>query len=168
MYPYVAGERKSMEDGFAERAFFITDFILFIGFAFIAYVVGQYIKTKSRKNINKKTAVAMGLLVIVVCLGLAKKEGTLVNIIPYDIIQHKNEIAEIYYTWEDIISEIDKSDEDVVIIKKEHVPWTKFSYPVGIDSGKYTRINVNTQYYGNTNQCAQIWYDKEEIRVYIN
>ena len=168
MYPYVAGERKHIEDGFAERAFFVTDFMLFIGFAFIAYEIGQYIKTKSGKKLDNKTAIIAGLLVVVICLGVAKLEGTLSSVIPYDIIQHRGEIAEIYYTWEDVISEIENSDEDVVVIKKEHVPWTKFSYPAGIDPGEYTRINVDTHYYGNTNQCAQIWYGKEEIRVFIN
>lgn len=168
MYPYVAGERKHIEDGFAERAFFVTDFMLFIGFAFIAYEIGQYIKTKSGKKLDNKTAIIAGLLVVMICIGVAKIEGTLSSVVPYDIIQHRSEIAEIYYTWEDVISEIENSDEDVVVIKKEHVPWTKFSYPAGIDPGEYSRINVNTHYYGNTNQCAQLWYDKDEIRVYIN
>jgi hypothetical protein len=168
MYPYVAGERKQIEDGFAERAFFVTDFIMFIGFAFIVFQLGQYILAKSKKNVGKKVAIGIGLCIMSISLFAAKTKEKLMYFVPYDIIMHRAEIAEIYYTWEDIISEIENSSEDVVAVKREHVPWTRFSYPAGIDPGEYTRIKVNTNYYGNTNQCSQIWYGKEKIQVYIN
>ncbi|CBK75321.1 hypothetical protein CIY_27510 [Butyrivibrio fibrisolvens 16/4] len=168
MYPYVAGERKQIEEGFAERAFFVTDFIMFIGFAFIAFQIGQLISVRCNKVLTRKIGIIIGAVVIIASLFMAKIEGTLMYVVPYDILQHRTQIAEIYYTWEDIISEIENSTDEKIVVKKENVPWTRFSYPAGIDSGEYEKIGVGDHFYGNANQCSQIWYGKEEIQVYIN
>ena len=168
LYPYVAGERKQIGEEFAPRAFFITDYIMFIGFAFVAFELGRWLSCRFDINMTKNKIAFISTLVILISVITAKVEGTLMYIVQYDIYRQRTQIVEIYNVWEDIIEEIQTSTDNEIIIKKENVPWTRFSYPVGIDSGEYSRIEDNLNFYGNVNQCTQIWYTKDIIKVYID
>ena len=167
LFPYVAGERKKLGEEITPRALIAADYVMFIGMAFVAFQLGQVVAYKFNKTLQLKVSISLAAAVLVVALGAAKLMGTLMYIVPYDIIRQREQIKTIYYTWEGIIEEIEQSPEQDVEVKRENVPWTRFSYPVGIDEGTNFVPEWARGYYGGTNQCAAMWYGKNSVRVYI-
>ncbi len=168
MYPYIAGERKEIGIELATRVNYMEDYILFIGFAMVIFSLGRWLGSTLSINLNVKQAVAIAATVFVISCALAKLMGTLMFFLPYDIYRQRAQIKEIYYTWEDIIAEIEETDSPEVDVVRVNVPWTRFSYPVGIDGGANFVPEEMREYYGGCNQCAAMWYGKEAVRVYIN
>ncbi len=168
IYPYILGERKAVGDELATRVNYYEDYILFIGFAFALFTFGRWLGYVITINIRESILVLIAGVVLVGSLFYAHAIGTFMYIVPYDIYRQRAVIKQIYYTWEGIIDEIETSEEDDVEIVRDNVPWTRFCYPVGIDEGSNFVPEDLREYYGGTNQCTEMWYGKNSIRVYIN
>jgi hypothetical protein len=168
LYPYIVGERKQIGDELATRANYISDYIMIIGLSFLVFETGQWIAFKLNIRLKKTIVIAMVPLIMCISFACAKMFGTLMYVVPYDIMVQRDRIKEINNVWDSIILEIESSKDTDVVIHKTDVPWSRFSYPMGLDSGDESRIVVDERYYGNVNQCAQIWYKKKKIKVYIN
>ncbi len=166
IYPYIAGERKEIGRELASRILFVEDYVLYIGMAIVLYAFGQYIGcTLSSK---KKSYIMRAGNILAVCfVAIAIVKGTITTVVPFDIVAKRETIKNLYYIWDDILNEIEASNEKDVVIERHNVPWTQYSYVVGLDEGNNRLLDWTEGYYGTCNTCASIWYNKDSIAVYI-
>ena len=162
---YVYGSAKTIDSEFTPRVYYVEDYMMFIGFAVIAYGLGRFIGQFIKQEIALRYAIAAG--VIIACFGGIKtyRGETYKQVIQYDIHEKALLIKVSWYFWDDILNEVIAAEDGAdVVIDRENVDWCQYSYYVSLDDIPRETLDENAKY-GNCNQCASKYYGVDSIIV---
>lgn len=162
VYPYVLGSSKQMDSEFANRIYFVEDYIVFIGIAVLLFRFGQWLS--DYKAIDKRVYLT-GLAVLAVVTIVSPYRTYFV---PKDIVDDAAKIKATWYFWDDILDEIESSPEDDVVITRTDVSWSRYVYTVnlvGDDSSDW--VTGDDIYYCGCNQGVARLYGKNSVRVIL-
>ena len=158
--PYVYGSNKDMVTEIASRILFVEDYLVIIGFSILAFRFGQWLG-------GRVLTIAAGA-VIVASLGFGFTHHLMNGIVPVDIVAHAQVIKDNYYFWNDILKEVKSAEPGSdVVIDRENVSWTLYTYTVGLDSD-YKDPTPKSFPYGNCNQCVAKYYKLHSVVVNLN
>lgn len=162
--PYVYGSGKALDSEFAARIYYVQDYVTIIGFALVAFKLGQWLgHVVKLENIKRLCGIAAAAFTII-CLAYGQKHGYLSQLIPYDIVQKSDLIRTTYYFWDDILEEIEQSSDADVVVERTNVDWCQYVYVTSLD-GDYKPPLSEDAKYGNCNECASKYYGKKSIVV---
>lgn len=161
--PYVYGNGKSIYEEFAPRAYYMLDYVLFIGMGIIAVYIGVFISyiigEKNRYVFGGFASIAVLLLVYSILTGEIKQCAQI------DIVNKSEIITESYDVWNGIFREIDQAAPDSdLIIRRPQLTWCQYVYYPGIDEEVCLPIQPGEKY-ANCNQSAAKHFGVNSVSV---
>lgn len=168
VYPYVLGSSKEFDSEFANRIYFVEDYIVFIGLALIAFRFGQWVSAQFEVQLKvKKLLITSAALFVLAVVG-TKADPFATAFVPVDIVRQASLIKETYYYWDGIFDEIAESKEMDVEIYRDVISWCPYVYEASLTSGGVGDWPVGEGiYYAGCNQAASKFFGKDSINVYI-
>ena len=186
MLLYVYGAAKQIDSEFTPRAYYVGDYMIFIGSAIAVYAFAAWLtqlggkKAEAQANsgqgqevvasgkLRGGVAVAISLFVIIIGGLYTLRSGSYNVIMQYDIYQKSALIKESWEFWDDILDEVIAAGPDAdVVIDKENVDWCQYSYYVSLDEIPREPLGEDAKY-GNCNQCASKYYGVRSIIVNLH
>lgn len=168
VYPYVLGSNKDFASEFANRIYFVEDYIVFIGLAVIAFRFGQWMALHFNIELKLKR-----LVVSSACLVILAIVGTKINpystaFVPVDICRRAELIKETYYFWDGILDEIEASEDDDVKVYRKDIDWCPYVYGVGLANNGISDWPIaDDVYYCGCNQGVARFFGKNSIELFI-
>lgn len=162
--PYVYGQAKDVDTEFAPRAYYMMDYVLFIGLGITAVLIGICISAYANEKLKKISiycVASIGLLALVYSI----LTGNIKQNIQYDIVSKSDVIKESYEVWNGILDEIDSAEagSDVVITRPQ-LTWCQYVYYPGINEEVCEPIKPEDGY-ANCNQSAAKHYGVNRVSV---
>lgn len=161
--PYVYGNGKSIDEEFAPRAYYMLDYVLFIGIGFVAVCIGLLLTSIFGEKIRYLFwgfgSVGVLLLMFSIMTG-EMKQCTQIGIINESAI-----IIESYNVWNDIFREIDEAATGSdLIIRRPQLTWCQYVYYPGIDEEVCLPIQPGEKY-ANCNQSVAKHFGVNSVSV---
>lgn len=168
VYPYVLGSSKDFESEFANRIYFVEDYIVFIGLALIAFRLGQLIGLSFNVTFSfKKIAISYMVLFVLAVVG-TKINPYSTAFVPLDIVKKAELIKDTHYFWADILNEIATSEDQDVKVYRKDIEWCPYVYGVGLANSGVSDWPVGDDiYYAGCNQAAAKFYEKNSIELFL-
>ena len=167
VYPYVLGSNKDYSSEFANRIYFVEDYLVFIGLAFVAFRIGQLIGCVVKIDFSKRVKVSIVIVCFLLAIIITKINPYSTAFIPVDIVKQASLIKETYYFWDDILEEIKNSDSKDVIIRRKDIAWCPYVYTCGMSDNTEKWPVGEGIYYSGSNQAASVLYGKDSIAIYF-
>lgn len=162
VYPYVLGSAKTMDSELASRAYFVEDYIVFIGMAVLLFRFGQWLS--ANKSIDKKIYTAVFAVFAIYTIATPFRT----YFVPKDIVDNASLIKETWYFWDDILDEIESSEDEDVVVTRDELSWCRYVYPVGLVGDSYIDwITGDDIFYCGCNQGVARLYGKNTVRVVL-
>lgn len=166
LYPYIYG--RGFDSTYIDvRMEFILDFSLYVCIAILCIMFGRYLSYRLELELNKKDILFITAgFVLFVYVSLLQNYAYL-DIVQMDILRNKNVIVESYNYWDDVLIEIENSDEDVVVIERDYVPdWSRYFLSVGIENGEIYGAD-SSKIYDEEQIMPNVYYGKKSIQMKI-
>lgn len=167
VYPYVLGSNKTFDSEFANRIYFVEDYIVFIGMAIIAFRLGQWISIYIDKKIDIKQFVVSYVLLLVLTCGFAKLNPYTTAFVPTDIVNRVSIIKETYYFWDGILEEAENSSEKDVVITRKDVDWCPYVYGCGLSDNSLKWPEGENEYYCGSNEAVAKMFGKDNVTLIL-
>ncbi len=168
VYPYVLGSSKEFDSEFANRIYFVEDYIVFIGLAVIVLRFGQWIAIQFNVDLKlKRMAVSYIALLVLAVVG-TKVNPYSTAFVPVDIVRRADLIRETYYFWDDILNEIENSEEADVKVYRKEIDWCPYVYNVGLaNNGVSDWPIADDVFYCGCNQGVSRFFGKNSIELFL-
>lgn len=166
VYPYIYG--RALDSTYLDiRMEYILDFCLEVGIGILCVKFGRYLSYRYNlvisSNVNLYVA---GLLVLFVYVSLIQNYSYL-EISSIDLIRNRGQIISSYNYWNDVLMEIENSEEDDVVIKSENVPeWSRYFLAVGIENGDLYNASKD-KIYDEEIIMPNVYYGKNSVQMQI-
>lgn len=166
VYPYVLGSNKTFESEFANRIYFVEDYIMFIGASLIAFRFGQWLAFKCNKYLSKKIVLGLFAGIFVLTFIGQKISPYTTEFVPVDIVKRASLIKESHYFWGGILEEVKNSDEDIVEIYRDEIDWCPYVYGCGLSSESIKWPDREDVYYCWCNEAVAKYYGKKDVLLH--
>ncbi len=147
------------------RMEYILDYCLQMCFVMLALHLGRFLAFKYELTLTKQKLVAItSMLVMFVYITLIQNYGYM-KLVQYEIFKNKGLIQYSYAFWDGVITEIENSPEDNVVIHRDEEPtWTWYFFPLGLVEGDVFNVDYNKIYDENL-IMPNVYYEKESIEI---
>ena len=163
-FPYVHG--KAMYFSYLDvRMQFLVDYSMLIGVSIIFTKLGQMVSYKYEIEYTEKVAVVSAVMVIMLAYLSVIQNYAYLDIVQIDILRNKSLITQNYSLWDGIISEIETStDDDVVIYRDAELDWTPYFLYMGLTNGDVFSAKKDVLF---DDRCIMpnIYYQKNSIKL---
>ncbi len=166
IFPYLYG-RAFTGTYLDNRMQYALDYFLEIGMCIICLNIGRLVaqKTGFKFDSNNRLIISI-VLVMFVYVSLLQNYAYL-NIVQLDILKSKGLMAQSYELWDGIITEIETSDEeDVVITRESDVEWSPYFLFMGLTDGEKFAVDFDTVY-DSKFIMPNVYYGKKSITLHF-
>ncbi len=116
------------------RMYYILDYYLLLSMCFLTLMFGQNFANHFDININQSALIRWGLIIGMFSYLVLIPQYAFMKIPQVDIIKKAGLIKENYLLWDGILSEIENSDEDdVVLTREKEMDWIPYFLYVGVE-----------------------------------
>ncbi len=164
LFPYVYG--RAMATSYLDiRMQYLLDFIIEVGICVTALGLGGWISNKLNLSLNRKIAVAASAAIIVLGTAALIVTGRYQTVVQYDIIAKRQLIKDSYHFWDGVITEIENSKEDdVVIHRPAEITWSPYFLYMGLTDGDVYAVKFDTVY-DKEFIMPNVYYGKKSIQL---
>lgn len=147
------------------RMEYILDYCLQIGLGLVALNIGSWLAYKFDFVLATKDKVIVTLVLIVFgYVSLIQSYGYM-KLVQFEIFKNKELIKYSYAFWDGVITEIENSPDDEVVIHRDSEPtWTWYFFPLGLVEGDVFNVDYNKVYDENL-IMPNVYYEKESIEI---
>ncbi len=147
------------------RVYYLMDYLLLLSMCFIVLMIGQNFALKYDIKLDKITSIRWGILIMMFSYLLLVPQSLYLKIPQIDIVKKSGLIRESYAMWDGILSEIENSDEDnVVLVRDKALEWSPYFLYVGLEPD-----NVYDQSFDSITPIDEIminvFYKKKSIEL---
>ena len=145
------------------RVYYLLDYLLLMSMAFLVFMFGQNFAQKYDISIDAKSAIRWKIIFLMFAYLMMVPQHDYLKVPQIDIMKNRLLIKESYILWDGILSEIENSDEDnVVITRDKAMEWSPYFLYVGLEPG-----NVYDQSFESITPVDEIminvYYKKKSI-----
>ena len=167
VFPYVYG--RGMTTTYLDvRVQYLFDYILFIGIGIGCIRFGRLISPKCIELFKGKKLYFTGGVLCLLFLACFLFRGAYLKLIPVDIFNKRELIAESYDYWNGIILEIETSNESNVVIEREEEPaWTPYFLYMGLVEEDIYDLPLDSIFSMDI-IMPNVYYQKESIKYQLD
>lgn len=163
LFPYVYG--RAFTNTYVDvRMEYVVEVFMELTIAIAAALLGQLL----RNIISVKFIYAFSCIVVLGAIALMFRASSFTSIVQIDIIRHSDLLQESYSMWDGIITEIEQSTDDDVVIHRDKEPeWSPYFLYMGITEGDSFALDMDTIY---SFECIMpnVYYGKKSITLYYD
>ena len=166
VYPYIYA--RAFDTTYMDvRMEYVLDFCLCLALGILAVMIGRYLNYRFIIDMEAKDIVmSVAGLVVFFYVALIQNYAYL-DILQMDILRNRGLITESYAYYDGVLSEIENSTDDEVIIERDYVPtWSPYILPVGIENGEVYDVVFNKAY-DEEHIMINVYYGKQSIQMVI-
>lgn len=161
-YIYARGFTTSYLD---IRVEYVLDFCIELTMAFVCVKLGQWLRYKFAFNINAKDIFGITAVLVLFAYSSILQNYAYLNITPIAIMRNSALIKESYAFWDDVLKEIENSDEENVVIYRDEEPaWSWYFYATGMVEGELYNVSPE-KIYDEEFIMPNVYYGKESIEI---
>ena len=147
------------------RVQYVHDFCLELAIAFVCVKFGQWLRYKLNMDIVAKDIVGIVAVLALFSYVSILQNYAYLNITPVAILRNAGLIKESYAFWDDVLLEIENSDEDTVVIHREKAPdWSWYFYGTGMVEGEVYAVPFD-KVYDEEFIMPNVYYGKKSIEI---
>ncbi|SDB38953.1 hypothetical protein SAMN02910298_01921 [Pseudobutyrivibrio sp. YE44] len=164
LFPYVYG--RAMTTSYLDiRMQYLLDFIIEIGIAITFLGLGGWISNNLNLSLNNKIAITVSSAIVVLGSAALIIIGRYQTVIQYDIYAKRQLIKDSYAFWDGVITEIENSPEDdVVIHRPAEITWSPYFLYTGLTDGDVYAVKFDTVY-DKEFIMPNVYYGKKSIQL---
>lgn len=166
LYPYIYG--RALTTTYIDiRMEYVLDYCIELGLVVLLLKLGRIVAKKYNLQFDYKE-----LFIICTGLGLVSYVTLIPNyayldIMQIDLLRNRSIIVESYNFWDGIMSEIENSDEDDVVITRDAEPtWSRYFFPLGLTDGDTYEVPYD-KIIGEEQIMPNVYYEKNSITLEI-
>ena len=166
VYPYIYA--RAFDTTYMDvRMEYVLDFCLCLALGILAVMIGRYLNYRFTIEMEAKDIVmSVAGLAVFAYVALIQNYAYL-DILQMDIMRNRELITESYAYYDGVLSEIENSTDDEVIIERDYVPtWSPYILPVGIENGEVYDVVFNKAY-DEEHIMINVYYGKQSIQMVI-
>ncbi len=164
-YIYARGFTTSYLD---IRVEYVLDFCIEVALGFICVKFGQWLTYKFRLQLNAKDIIAVVVGLVLFGYATIINNYAYLEITPIAILRNAGQIKYSYSFWDDVLTEIENSEEDDVVIYRDSEPnWSRYFYATGIVEGEVYNVSPE-KIYDEEFIMPNVYYGKNSIEIKYN
>ena len=150
------------------RMLYLSDFIMMVGMAIGCIHFGAFLSKLFKNEKLLKCLTASAAVVALAFLALLVPTAGYLKIVPVDIINKRDLIEESYNYWDGVLSEIEESkEEDVVITRPEEPAWSPYFLYCGLVEEDIYDLPLDSIFVDGK-IMPNVYYQKKTIRYVID
>lgn len=147
------------------RVQYVHDFCLEISIAFICVKLGQWLRYRLDLDIEAKDIAGIVAVLILFSYVSIFQNYAYLEVTPVAILRDSGLIKESYAFWNDVLLEIENSNEDNVVIYRDKAPdWTCYFLSTGMVEGEKYAVPFD-EIYGKEFIMPNVYYGKKSIQI---
>ena len=164
LFPYVYG--RAFTSSYVDvRMEYVVEILMELSLAMLALLLGQLF---SRLWDSAKLIYALALLVVLGALALMIRAHSYTSIVQVDIVCHRALLQESYSLWDGIITEIEQSPEEDVVLHRDSEPdWSPYFLYMGLTDGDTYAVGMD-EIYSVESIMPNVYYGKRSITLYFD
>ena len=164
LFPYVYG--RAFTSSYVDvRMEYVVEILMELSLAMLALLLGQLL---GRLWDSAKLIYALVLLVVLGALALMIRAHSYTSIVQVDIVCHRALLQESYSLWDGIITEIEQSPEEDVVLHRDSEPdWSPYFLYMGLTDGDTYAVGMD-EIYSVESIMPNVYYGKRSITLYFD
>ncbi len=167
IFPYMYG-RNFTNTYMDVRMQYVMGLFIVLSISIMSIVAGQEFVRIANINITKKyKIISIAIIGTMFLGGLLRNEAYLTSV-PVDIYNQRDLIKTSYVLWDGILSEIDDSPADDVIVHRESdVLWSPYFLYSGLVSGETFNVDFD-EVYSSKQIMLNVYYQKKSVTLFFD
>ncbi len=164
LFPYVYG--RAFTTSYVDvRMEYVVELLMELTLAILVFLIGQLL---GQLFASLKVAYVLAALVVLGALALMVRAHSFTSIVQIDIMRHSALLQESYSLWDGVITEIEEStDDDVVIHRGSEPDWSPYFLYMGLTDGDTYAVAMD-EIYSVESIMPNVYYGKRSITLYFD
>ncbi|SCZ78632.1 hypothetical protein [Pseudobutyrivibrio xylanivorans] len=167
VFPYVYG--RAFDTTYLDvRMQYIFDYMILIGVCIGCIRFGIFLATRFNVGCTRNVQIATRVVIVAVAVLMLGVRGGYSNIAQIGIIRNSGLIKESYIYWDNVIEEIENSNETDVVINRDNEPsWSPYFLFMGLIEEDVYDESLDTVYSSRV-ILPNVYYHKNSIKYTLN
>ncbi len=164
LFPYVYA-RAFTSTYIDVRMEYVVEYLALMSIAVLCLKLGRWLAYKFELALTAANKLAIFAAIIMFAYVSLVQSYTYLKVTQIDILRNKGLITESYALWDGILTEIENSTEDDVVIHRENeLNWTPYFLYTGLTNGDVFSVSPDT-IYDKDYIMPNVYYGKNSIQL---
>lgn len=166
VYPYIYA--RVFETTYMDvRMEYVLEFCLCMAMGILAVMLGRYLNYRFVIEFNIKEMILIAAGCAMFAYGVIIQNYAYLDIVQVDIFRNRQLLSESYMYYDGVLSEIEQSTAEEVVIKRDYVPeWSRYILPIGIENSEVYNVDFDKAY-DEEHIMINVYYGKKSIQMII-
>ncbi len=167
LYPYIYG--RALTTTYIDiRMEYVLDYCIELGLVVLLIKLGRIAAKKFDLQFKPKELFIIGAGFGLISYIALIPNYAYLDIMQIDLLRNRGVIVESYNYWDGIMTEIENSDDDDVVITRDTEPiWSRYFFPLGLTDGDTYAVPYD-KIIGEEQIMPNVYYEKNSITLEIN
>ena len=167
IFPYMYG-RNFTTTYMDVRMQYVMGLFIVLSLSAVSLVIGREFARLVNLNVtSKQVAISVIAIGFIFMAGLIRNNAYTLSV-PVDIYNKRELIKAGYELWDGILSEIEQSpDDDVIVHRESDVSWTPYFLYSGLVSGETFDVDFD-EVYSSKQIMLNVYYQKKSVTLYFD